>query len=70
MLTAAYTINEFCAAHRISKAHFYNLCARGQGPAVMSAGKRRLVSAEAAAAWRRQAEERLTSAGRGAHEPR
>jgi hypothetical protein len=70
MLTAAYTIPEFCAAHRISKAHFYNLCARGHGPAVMSAGKRRLVSAEAAAAWRQRMEDRIIPARRGGHEPR
>lgn len=56
MLTAAYSISEFCAAHRISKAHFYNLMKRGEGPVVMSAGKRRLISAEAAAAWRQRLE--------------
>ena len=48
---AAYTIDEFCAAHRISRRHFYDLCEKGIGPDLMK-GTRPLVSIEAAARWR------------------
>jgi hypothetical protein len=53
---AAYSIPEFCASHRLSRALFYRLLAAGAGPAVMRVAGRRLVSAEAAAAWRRRME--------------
>jgi hypothetical protein len=56
MPTAAYSILEFCRAHRFSRAHFYNLVKRGQGPKIMFAGNRRLISEEAAAAWRQRME--------------
>ena len=29
---AAYTIREFCDAHRFSRSHYYNLKRRGLGP--------------------------------------
>jgi hypothetical protein len=51
-----FTIEEFCSAHRISRAHYFNICHRGEGPQVMKIGKRRLISREAAAVWRRQCE--------------
>ena len=54
--TAATTVDEFCQAHRISRASFYNYLKAGQGPAVMKVGGRTLVSNEAAAAWRRRME--------------
>lgn len=56
MSIGATSIAEFCKAHGISRAHFYNLLKRGQGPTIMKAGKRSLVSEEAAAAWRRAME--------------
>jgi hypothetical protein len=48
----AYSVDSFCAAHNISRAYFYILCQRGEGPAVMKLGRRVLISKEAAAAWR------------------
>ena len=67
MLTAAYSILSFCRAHQISKAHLYNLMKRGQGPVIMKAGNRTLISDEAAIAWRRRmesaAQQRRTDAG-------
>lgn len=54
----AYSIDEFCAAHTISRAHFHNLQKSGDGPAIFKAGKRTLISVEAARAWR----QRLTEA--------
>ena len=56
-ITAAYTVEEFCRAHGgISKVFFYELLKRGRGPRTMLVGRRRLISAEAAAAWRAQME--------------
>jgi hypothetical protein len=54
--TAAFTVNEFCSAHRISRALLYILLKQGRGPAVMKAGRRTLISSEAAEAWRRRME--------------
>jgi hypothetical protein len=51
----AYTVPEFCAAHRICRASFYNL-PEGERPRVMRVGSRVLVSKEAAAEWRRARE--------------
>jgi predicted DNA-binding transcriptional regulator AlpA len=56
MPTGAYSIAEFCKAHGISRAHFYNLKKRGLAPKTLFAGRRRLVSDEAAAEWRRSME--------------
>jgi hypothetical protein len=53
---ACFTLQEFCRAHKISRAHFYALQARGTGPKVMRAGSKVLVSLEAAAEWRRERE--------------
>jgi hypothetical protein len=49
-------VDEFCRQHGISRAHFYNLLKRGDGPAILKAGRRTLISAEAAAEWRRRME--------------
>jgi len=53
---AAFSIADFCAAHAISEAMYFKIKAAGQGPAEMIVGRRRLISAEAAAAWRRARE--------------
>jgi hypothetical protein len=53
---AAYTIATFCLAHDISPAFYYKLRSLGQGPVEMKIGTRRLISFEAAAAWRRARE--------------
>ena len=53
---AAFTIPEFCNAHRISRALFYVLAREGRAPAIIKAGRRTLISAEAAARWRRDME--------------
>jgi predicted DNA-binding transcriptional regulator AlpA len=53
----AYSIAQFCTAHSISRATFYNLLNQGRAPAVMKVGKRTLISIESALEWR----ERLTA---------
>ncbi|MCK1314973.1 hypothetical protein [Bradyrhizobium sp. 23] len=50
----AYSIDEFCARHRISVQLFYKN--RDQMPRGFNVGTRVLISKEAAAAWRRERE--------------
>jgi hypothetical protein len=57
MSTGAVSIPVFCKTHGISVAHFYNLKNRGLAPKTLVAGRRRLVSDEAAAEWRRSMED-------------
>jgi len=51
-----YSVPEFCAANRISRAFFYKLLKTGQGPSIMKVGRRTLISLESAIAWRKQFE--------------
>jgi hypothetical protein len=53
---AAYDVNSFCRAHRISRALFYILVRDGIAPRLMRVRGRTLVSAKAAAEWRRRME--------------
>ena len=53
MTPKAYSIKAFCDAHSISKNLFYKLKKSGYAPKMIAVGARRLVTEEAAAAWRR-----------------
>jgi hypothetical protein len=53
---AAYSIREFCAAHRLSESMYFKLRNQGLGPDEMSIGSRRIISVEAAERWRRARE--------------
>ncbi|WP_051346115.1 hypothetical protein [Bradyrhizobium sp. th.b2] len=53
----AYSVDEFCARHRISPQLFYKLKPQGLMPATFNVGTRVLISREAAAAWRRARED-------------
>ena len=53
---AAFTIAEFCKAHRISQSMYFKLRNLGLGPREMAVGSRRLISQEAAAKWRKARE--------------
>lgn len=53
---AAYSVQEFCAAHRISPDFFFKLRRVGKAPKMMKVGTRSLISVEAAAQWRRDRE--------------
>src|SRR5262249_56733014 len=57
----AFTVAEFCAAHRISRATYYNLKKKTQGPAEAHVLGRIIITRESAAAWR-QARTAATSA--------
>jgi hypothetical protein len=48
----AFTISEFCEAHRISRSKLYMLWREGTGPRTKSIGNKRIITAEAAAEWR------------------
>jgi hypothetical protein len=52
----AYSVDEFCARHRISPQLFYKLKPQGLMPITFKLGTRVLISREAAAAWRRARE--------------
>jgi hypothetical protein len=57
MLVAAYSIKEFCSAHGISISKYYNLKRSKLTPREMRVGQRKMISSEAAEAWRRAREE-------------
>jgi predicted DNA-binding transcriptional regulator AlpA len=57
MTRYAWTIDEFCQSHAISRATFYNLLKRGVGPRTMKVGARTLIADAAAAEWRERMEE-------------
>ena len=54
--THAFTVQEFCDAHRISRSHYYELKKQGLTPIEMIVGRKRLISFEAADLWRRERE--------------
>ena len=54
--TVCYTPSEFCDAHRLSKSALYGLWKAGRGPRFIVNGVRRIITAEAAAAWRARME--------------
>jgi hypothetical protein len=58
---AAFTVPEFCEAHRISQAKYYEMKKEGWGPIEMEVGRRRLISYEAASVWRRERETAVSS---------
>jgi hypothetical protein len=58
----AFTVNEFCARHRISVQLFYKN--RKLMPRTFNVGARVLISKEAAAAWRREREQAARAAER------
>jgi hypothetical protein len=59
----SYTINEFCAAERLSRAMLYKLWAEGKGPRWFNVGTHRRISHEARVAWRRQLEAATSNNG-------
>jgi hypothetical protein len=50
----AYTIPEFCTTHKVSRSMLYKMWANGSGPRAKSVGVKKIITAEAAAEWRRQ----------------
>ena len=58
MTKHALSIDEFCDDNGICRATLYNLWRSGDGPRSMRVGRRRLITDEAAADWRRDMEEK------------
>ena len=58
-----YTIPQFCDGHNVSRTHFYALLKQGKGPRLMKVGRRNLISAESAAAWRKRMEDETNPIG-------
>jgi excisionase family DNA binding protein len=52
----ALSLDELAAAVGVSRRHLCTLISRGEGPAVVKLGRRRLVRREAADAWLRSRE--------------
>lgn len=52
----SFSIKEFCELHAISRSFFYVLREKGKAPRLMKVGRRTLISAEAAAEWRKNME--------------
>ncbi|WP_342114578.1 hypothetical protein [Pseudoduganella sp. OTU4001] len=61
-----FDTDEFCEAHRISRSSLFKLWREGDGPRIMKVGRRTLISAEAAAEWRKLMESRAMSENGGA----
>lgn len=49
-------VTEFCSRHSISRSLFYKSLREGWGPKIMKAGRRTLVTVEAAREWRSRQE--------------
>src|SRR5262249_58996494 len=54
--THAFSIQEFCDSHRVSRSKFYELRAKGLTPDEMDVDGSTRISVESAARWRRQRE--------------
>lgn len=52
----AYTVPEFCEAHRLSLSMYYKLRLNKKGPRESHAGSKVTISFDNAAAWRKQIE--------------
>jgi phage terminase small subunit len=52
----AFSVEDFCKAHGISRAMYYVLKKQGKAPRSFRVGNKPLISTEAAAEWRRQME--------------
>lgn len=57
MERATYTLAQFMEGHNVSRTHFYRLQKAGMAPRMMRVGRRVLISAEAAAEWRKRMED-------------
>jgi hypothetical protein len=56
MSDQSYTVNEFCADEKISRAHLYILWKRGEGPKYYLVGSRRRITEAARKEWHQRQE--------------
>jgi hypothetical protein len=57
----SFTVNEFCAAERMSRGMLYELWREGRGPRFYLNGKHRRITQQARLDWQRQQEAAATS---------
>lgn len=62
----AYTIVEFCRAHRVGRSTLYRLISQGLAPEITTIGDRCIITREAAARWRESVSGKALP-GRGKH---
>jgi hypothetical protein len=62
LIDSPLTINEFCAAEKISRGMFYKLLKQDKGPRLYFIGNRPRITPEARAEWRQNREAEATSA--------
>ena len=55
-MVEAFSVEQFCRSHSISRSLFYLLENQGIGPKTFKAGRRTLIGKEAAAEWRQRME--------------
>jgi hypothetical protein len=53
---AAYTVNEFCTAYRISRSKLYQLWDEDIGPRFLKVGAKIIITVDAARDWQRERE--------------
>jgi hypothetical protein len=61
----SYTVNEFCAAERISRAMLYKIWDQGKGPRFFYIGNSRRISHQARLEWRERLEAEASSVEEG-----
>lgn len=57
----AYTVKQFCEAHNLPESTYYLIRKEGKGPRVTKAGRRTLISIEAAEEWRNRTNSKTKS---------
>jgi hypothetical protein len=57
----AYSIDEFCGLHRLSRTSLYRLWRQGIGPAYIKINSKILISKESAQRWRLEREQATTA---------
>ena len=65
-MCTTYSVQGFCRDHGISRGLFYKLLREGRGPNIIKAGRRTLISQDAAGEWRRRMEHESTPPVSGA----
>lgn len=60
-----FSIAEFCEVHGFTRPLYYELKKQGRGPREMAVGRRRMITQEAAAEWRRRMEAETADAAAG-----
>jgi hypothetical protein len=66
MIPSSYTLNEWLALRKYSRAHWYRLKARDEAPEVIGQGRLQRITAEADARWLREQKRKADSTANAA----